>query len=116
MSRSAAAPSGPHLEATSRHLVRWALTFEARAERPPNAVLPPLPDAEAAVIDAVVQDSPVYVRRLVLPWYCSHTPPAQIAEERGVSRSAIYDERRMVLAYLLGRLTEAGIDLPILGL
>jgi len=106
----------PRLMPTDRHMQRWAVgqgTGLPNTERAlmPSSTLTPLPTAEAIVTDQVVLNSPGYWRRFVVLWYRSDCSVDQMAGELRCARQRLYEERRIVLAYLLGRLTAAGIHI-----
>jgi len=96
-------------------LHQWAATALAKHDPSRKSRVPALAEADAALVTGLVQSSPMYVRALVTARYLKRSSVQRIAEERGVSRSALYDEWRGVLWYLLGRLTEAGVSLPTIG-
>ena len=102
------------------HLKRWAvsqgsgLPIDAvSADSLPAARPPPLSDHEAVVTDQVILHSTPDIRRLVFAWYRSPKPKEVIAQELDVSERAVYYEHKLALAYLLGRLTQAGIHIPL---
>lgn len=106
----------PRLAPTDRHMTRWAASQgsdlpldPARADSLPRTRLPPLSPTEAVVTDQIVLRSPDHWQRFIVAWYRSPKPTEVIAEEIGVSLRQVFDERRLVLAYLLGRLHEAGL-------
>jgi hypothetical protein len=112
----------PRLLPTERHLQRWAVSQGSGLPLPseladilPRTKLPPLPDDQAVVTDQAILHSPRYWQRFVHSWYRSPKPAEVIAGELGLSRASVYDERRLVLAYFFGRLTEAGIPLASFG-
>lgn len=108
----------PRLLPTDRHMQRWAVgqgTGLPNDERAlyPRANLTPLPQSESIVTDQVVLAAPGYWRRFVVLWYRSDCSVDQLrAELGGISRDRVFDERRLVLAYLLGRLSSVGIRIP----
>lgn len=104
---------------TDRHMQRWAqsqgadLPLDAElGDAIPKVKLPPLPDDQAVITDQIVLDAPEYWRDLIFSWYRSPKPTDVIATELGCKKTQIYFEWKLVLAYLLGRLTEAGVRLP----
>lgn len=105
----------PRLLPTDRHMQRWAVgqgTGLPNDERAlyPQATLTPLPRTESIATDQVVLDAPGYWRRFVVLWYRSDCSVEQLRDQLGgISRDRVFDERRLVLAYLLGRLTAVGI-------
>lgn len=109
----------PRLLPCDRHMQRWAVgqgTGLPNDERAlyPRTNLTPLPQAEAIITDKVVLAAPGYWRRFVVLWYRSDCSVDQLREELGgISRDRVFDERRLVLAYLLGRLTSVGIRVAL---
>ncbi len=106
----------PRLLPTDRHMQRWAVGQGTGLPNPDRAlhlktVMTPLPELEAIVTDRVVLASPSYWRRFVVLWYRSDCSTDQIATEFRMSRDKVFIERRLVLAYLLGQLSAAGIQL-----
>jgi hypothetical protein len=109
----------PRLAPTDIHMQRWAVSGgsglpleQAEAELLPRSVFSPLPDDQAIVTDKIVLAAPDHWRSFIHDWYRSPKPTNLIAESMGLRRRAVYEERRIVLAYLLGRLTGAGIRIP----
>jgi hypothetical protein len=106
----------PRLLPTDRHMQRWAAGQGTGLPNPSRALfhktrMPPLAERESIVTDQVVLGSPVYWRRFVVLWYRSDCSTDQLAAELAMSRDKVFIERRLVLAYLLGRLTSVGIRL-----
>jgi hypothetical protein len=104
------------LEPTDWHMQRWAqsqgsdlLISDEAADALPRVKLPPLADEDAVITDQIVLHSPDHWRGFVFSWYMSPKPVEVIAKELGCEKRTVYTERRLVLAYLLGRLTEAGV-------
>lgn len=106
----------PRLFTTDGHMQRWAvgqgtgLPNPERALRP-KSTLPPLAPEVAILTDQVVLSSPRPWQRFVVLWYRSDCSTDQLLERLALSRDKLYIERRLVLAYLLGRLTAVGIRL-----
>lgn len=104
----------PRLMPTDRHMQRWAVGqgdgFPAsdRAMYPISRLTPLAPDVDIAT-DQVVLSSPPHWRRFTVRWYRSDCSIDQLASEFGLRRDKLFVERRLVLAYLLGRLTAAGV-------
>lgn len=71
--------------------------------------LPPLPEDVAMATDRVVASCPSYWQRFVHNWYLTDKPLEVIARELKCERRQVYTERQLCLAYLLGRLTQAGV-------
>lgn len=99
---------------TDRHMQRWAVgsgTGLPNDERAlyPKSTLSPLPQSEAIITDQVVLDAPAYWRRFTVLWYRSDCSVDQLSTELAMSRDKVFIERRLVLAYLLGRLLGAGL-------
>lgn len=106
----------PRLEPTDRHMQRWAVSQgsalpldPALADILPRLKVPPLPDDQAVVTDQVVLRSPEHWKRFVFKWYRSPKPKEVIARELGLRTQTVDVERLIVLAYLHGCLTTAGI-------
>jgi hypothetical protein len=107
----------PRLAPTDRHMQRWAAGQGTGLPNPDRALIvratmTPLPTIDAIVTDKVVLDSPRYWRRFIVLWYRSDCSVDQMAEDMQLSRDKVFIERRLVLAYLLGRLTALGILIP----
>lgn len=104
----------PLLLPTDRHMQRWArgqgtgLPNEDRALYP-TSNLTPLPAVEAILTDQVVLTSPARFRHFAGLWYRSDCSTDQLCERLGMGRDKVFAERRLTLAYLLGRFTGAGI-------
>jgi hypothetical protein len=111
----------PRLRAIDRCFERWAATPTGSApgiaqvdliKREPVSKTVPLDDAESKLVDAVVRESPGWARNFVILWYKSDLQVAQIAEALKIKRREyVYDERRIVLSYFLGRLSEAQMSM-----
>lgn len=103
----------PRLEPTDRHMQRWAESqgsdLPNESDLPPKVRLPPLPEPVAVVTDQIVLHSPDYWRDFIFSWYRSSKPIEIIAKDLGCEKRSVYFERKIVLAYLLGRLTQAGV-------
>lgn len=104
----------PLLMPTDRHMQRWAVGQGTGLPNPDRALfvrsrLTPLPDPEAIATDKVVLTSPADWRRFVNLWFLSDCSTDQIAERLRMSRRSVLEERKVVLSYLLGRLTGAGV-------
>jgi hypothetical protein len=104
------------LAPTDRHMQRWAVgegsglpDFE-RALFPQSNLTPLAPDV-AIVTDQIVLTAPAHWRRFTVIWYRSDCSTDQLAEDLGMGRDKLFIERRIVLAYLLGCLTSAGVGL-----
>lgn len=75
--------------------------------------VPPLGDHDSLVVDRAVKSAPDWAQRFVRLWYRSDATVTEIAELLHIKRrQAVYEERQLVLAYYLGRLTQMGLDLP----
>lgn len=106
------------LEPTDWHMQRWAqsqgsdlLISDEAADALPRVKLPPLADEDAVITDQIVLHSPDHWRGFVFSWYNSPKPIEIIARELGCDKRTVYTERRLVLAYLLGRLIGAGVKI-----
>ena len=104
----------PRLAPTDRHMQRWArgqgtgLPNEDRALYPVST-LTPLPERDAVITDQIVLASPTYWRKFVVLWYRSDCSVDQLCERLRMGRDKVFVERRIVLAYVFGRLTERGL-------
>jgi DNA-directed RNA polymerase specialized sigma24 family protein len=105
----------PRLAGCDYVLHQWAAAALAKRDPARKSRVPALADAEAARVTGILQASPPYVRALVAQRYLDRHSVQQIADARGISKSAAYDEQRLALWYLLGRFTEAGVSLPTIG-
>jgi hypothetical protein len=104
----------PRLMPTDRHMQRWAvgqgdgLPAPDRALFPVSRLTPLSPDVDI-LTDQIVLSAPSHWQRFIIRWYRSDCSVAQLAAELGMARDKLFVERRIVLAYLLGRLSAAGI-------
>lgn len=90
-------------------LARVCLGVSARASR-----VPALNDREADLVDEAVRTADPPEQRFVFAWYRSGATVTEIAQLLGMRRrQAVYEERRLVLAYFRGRLTQMGLPLPV---
>ena len=101
---------------TDRHLQRWAVGQGTGLENTERALIPvshltPLDDEQAVLTDQVILSAPEHWRRFIHRWYRSDCSVDQLGQEFGLGRDKLYFERRLVLAYLLGRLEAIGIHL-----
>lgn len=111
----------PKLQPVDRHMQRWAQSQGSDLPADPQDVdhlasrfqLSPLPDEDAVLTDQAVLHCPEDWKRLLVMWYRSSLTVAMIAQKLDMSRTSLYSERRLVLAYLLGRLPEIGVKLPM---
>ena len=106
----------PRLAPTDRHMQRWAVGQGSGFPQPERALYPqsrltPLPPEVDVQTDQIVLGCPPHWRRFIGLWYRSDCSVQELAEELGMKRDKLFMERRIVLAYLLGRLTEVGIRL-----
>jgi hypothetical protein len=111
----------PRLEPTDRHMQRWVVSLYGGIDGGVRNIpyddslkvsrfrLSPLPDDVALATDSVVATAPSYWQRFVHNWYMTSKPLEVIAKEMRCERRQIYTERQLVLSYLLGRLTQAGV-------
>jgi hypothetical protein len=109
----------PRFRPIDRHLWRWSVSQGSgmalsalEAEILPESRPTPLSDIEAVITDRVVLASPIWVRDFVFMWFRSDATVQVIAQRLQCRSRAVYDERKLVLAYCLGRLREAGIAIP----
>lgn len=109
-----AAGQGSGLKLTEKQLERLAERGaedeEAREAR--KVLATPLGDMDAITTDLVVQRSPSWAETFVRLWYRTDLSAEAIAAELDISVRAVYHEHKVVLAYYLGRLTEAGLPIP----
>lgn len=104
------------LAPTDRHMQRWAVGQGSgfpdvdRALYAQSRLTPLAPEIDVQT-DQIVLATPSHWRSFVVRWYRSDCSVQQLAEELGMSRDKLFVERRIVLAYLLGRLTSVGIHL-----
>lgn len=104
----------PRLMPTDRHMQRWAVGQGSGIPDPDRALFPesrltPLPLDVDILTDQIVLTSPDHWRRFLVCWYRSDCSVEQLAVDLGMKRDKLFIERRIVLAYLLGRLTASGI-------
>lgn len=109
----------PRLEPTDRHMQRWSVSrhdtldelgFNSFDVIPASRFrLTPLADDIAAVTDRIFAQTPTFWRDFVWDWYCTNKSTDLIAAHAQCTRASIYTERRIVLAYFLGRLIQAGV-------
>jgi hypothetical protein len=104
----------PRLMPTDRHMQRWAAGQGSGMDDPERALFPmsrltPLDPLTDIATDQIVLSTPDHWRHFLVRWYRSDCSVDQLAQEFGLKRDKLFVERRLVLAYLLGRLTAAGI-------
>jgi hypothetical protein len=117
----------PRLRTVDRYFRRWAVTHGDRdmdvpsmAHQDPmyrssHAMPTELEKAESLIMDAAVKSAPGWARQFVGYWYRAELPVAEIQERLAIKRrQSVYEERKAVLFYFLGRLVEAGIRMPSL--
>lgn len=109
----------PRLLPTDRHMQRWARGQGAGLPNEDRALFPisnltPLPEIEAIVTDQIVLGSPGYWRRFIGLWYRSDCSVDQLCTRLSMGRDKVFVERRIVLAYMFGSLTNAGIHIASL--
>jgi hypothetical protein len=107
----------PRLRAIDRCFFRWAATpSQSNGPRLSHIILlrqhdsgpVPLDDAESKMVDVAVRTSPGWARNFVRLWYKTDSSVAEIATVLKIKRREyVYDERKLVLGYYLGRLAEA---------
>lgn len=109
----------PRFRPVDRYLWRWSIGQGSGlpmdpddADGLPESRPPPLSGDESVITDAIVLRSPVWARDFVFMWFRSDKTVEEIAQRLQVRARAVYDERKLTLAYYLGRLTEAGIMIP----
>ncbi len=109
----------PRFRPVDRYLWRWSVgqgtglppDAEAADKLPESRPTPLAPD-EAVLVDQIIIRSPSWASRFVFMWFRSERTVEQIAASLACRARAVYDERRLVLAYYLGRFTEIGISIP----
>lgn len=72
----------------------------------------PLAPDEAIVVDQAILCSADWARRFVFAWFRSDDTIEQIAAHLRCRVRAVYDERKIVFSYYLGRFHEIGIRIP----
>ena len=114
----------PRLRSTDRTFQRWASTPGSGSVLPQLARVclggparaahaPALNDREADLVDEAVRTADPPEQRFVFAWYRSGATVTEIAQLLGMRRrQSVYEERRLVLAYFRGRLTQMGLPLP----
>lgn len=108
----------PRLAPTDRHMQRWAVGQGSGFPDAERALflasnLTPLPPEVDVATDQIVLTTPAHWRRFVKLWYRSDCSVEQLASDLNMGRDKVFIERRIVLAYLLGRLHSAGIRLSV---
>ncbi|MHB1870897.1 MAG: hypothetical protein ACYCT1_08590 [Steroidobacteraceae bacterium] len=115
----------PRLRSTDRVFQRWGATPGSGALLPqlarvcltgsPRASrVPPLNDREADLVDEAVRTADPPEQRFVVAYYRAGNTMTEIAQLLGMRRrQSVYEERRLVLAYFRGRLTQMGLPLPV---
>jgi len=108
----------PRLAPTDRHMQRWAVGQGSGFPDPERALflqsnLTPLALEVDVATDQIVLTTPVHWRRFIKLWYRSDCSVEQLAKDLDMGRDKVFVERRIVLAYLLGRLTAVGIRLSV---
>ena len=124
ITRSGVGSIDPRLRPADRWLERWAATgsdlasvtaslsygSSTLAPHSSPSTTVPLTDVESAVVDGIVRGSPPWARQFAILWYRSAWSVKDIATALKIKRrQGVYDERRLVLGYFLGRFTEAGL-------
>jgi hypothetical protein len=110
----------PRLAPTDRHMQRWAVGQGSgfpdaeRALFVQSRLTPLTPEVDIAT-DQVVLSAPSAWRRFIVLWYRSDCSVDQLCEALRMGREKLFIERRIVLAYLLGRFGGVGIQIPIFG-
>lgn len=109
----------PRFRWIDRYLWRWSvgqgsgLPLDADdADQLPSSKPTPLSEDESIAIDLAILHSPDWARRFVFMWFRSDRTTEQIAQELQIRVRAVYEERKLVLSYYLGRFTELGISIP----
>lgn len=109
----------PRFRGIDRYLWRWSvgqgsgLPLDADdADGLPESKPTPLARDESIVVDMAILHSPEWARDFVFMWFRSPATLDEIAERLKCRARAVWDERKLVLAYYLGRFTELGIRVP----
>lgn len=123
--RSREGATDPRLRAVDRCFERWAATPTESGSpglacvivfRRDDVGAAPLDDVESKIVDAAVRTSPHWARNFVHLWYRSDSTVADIAKALRIKRREyVYDERKVVLSYYLGRLSEVAGQLNLMG-
>lgn len=112
----------PRLRAVERFFMRWAVTRGDGEHAPALARSAPLhlsshdrpaplDDAESRIVDLTVRTAPSWAKEFVKLWYRRALSIEEMQENLAIKRRAgVYEERRIVLAYFLGRLIGAGLS------
>ncbi len=95
---------------------RWAIGQGSGLPDPDRALFPqskltPLSIDDDIRTDQVVLTSPKQWKIFITLWYRSDLSSQQLADELGMKRDKLFNERKLVLAYLLGRLTAVGVQI-----
>lgn len=109
----------PRFRGIDRFLWRWSVgqgsdmpLDPADADKLPISKPTPLSPDVAIVVDQAILCSADWARRFVFMWFRSDWSTEQIAEELRMRVRAVYDERKIVFSYYLGRFHEIGIRIP----
>ncbi|HEY1900719.1 MAG TPA: hypothetical protein VGG49_13105 [Steroidobacteraceae bacterium] len=109
----------PRFRGIDRFLWRWSvgqgttLPIDAEeAEGLPLSRPTPLQPDVAIVVDQAIQRSAEWARRFVFLWFRSDRSTQEIAVLMRIRLRAVYDERKIVFSYYLGRFHEIGIRIP----
>jgi hypothetical protein len=108
----------PRLSPVDRWMRRWAASQGSGlpcevSEEIRRSRLPPLNDDVAIETDKIVHALPFFWPRFVNWWYRSEKPPEVIGASFGLKRTAVYQEHRVVLGYLLGQFHAHELPIPI---
>lgn len=108
----------PRFRAVDRYLWRWSVgqgtglpPDPEMADKLPVSRPTPLAPDEAILVDQAIIRSPAWASRFVFMWFRSDRTVEEIAVQLACRARAVYDERRLVLGYYLGRFTEIGITI-----
>lgn len=109
----------PRFRGVDRYLWRWAvgqgagLPLDAEeADGLPQSRPTPLAPDESTVVDMTILAAPGWAREFVFMWFRSNDTIEEMAARLQVRSRAVWDERKLVLAYFLGRFIELGIYIP----
>ncbi|MHB8817299.1 MAG: hypothetical protein ACYDAE_29105 [Steroidobacteraceae bacterium] len=114
----------PRFRGVDRFFERWASSYALTSPPPsmgyaqadligtPRDAVMPLAADDLTVVDMIVLHSPEWAKRFVFMRYRLGYSTAELAAEIKCRLRGVFDEQRVVLAYFLGRLTEAGVNVP----
>lgn len=109
----------PRFRGIDRFLWRWSvgqgsdmqISAEDAENLPVSKPTPLQPDV-AIVVDQAILKSADWAQRFVFLWFRSDASVEEIASAIRCRARAVYDERKIVFSYYLGRFHEIGIRIP----